>query len=98
MSTVLISRLEEKVQLLLKKMQFLKEENQRLQATVDEQQSELQHQHDHVGELQHKLTLLNVVASTRSDGEDTQELRKRMRHTINQYIREIDHCLTQLNE
>jgi hypothetical protein len=98
MSTVLISRLEEKMQLLLKKLQFLKEENQRLQATVEQQRSEIQGQRENIRELEQKVTLLNVAASARSDGDSSQELRKRMKHAINQYIREIDHCLTQLNE
>jgi hypothetical protein len=98
MSTVLISRLEEKVELLLKKMQYLKEENQRLQSTVDQQQAEMQSQQESLRELEQKITLLNVAASAHTDGENSQELRKRMRHAINQYIREIDHCLTQLNE
>jgi len=98
MEVVLISRLEEKFQLLLKKMQYLQEENERLRLTVARQQTESGEQATKIRELENNMALQKIAGAAGSDGHDDSERRKQLRSTINKYIREIDHCIAQLNE
>lgn len=98
MEVMLISRLEEKFQSLLKKMQYLKQENERLQLTVTRQQTEFSQQQDRIKEMENSVALLKITGSAASDGHEDPERRKVLRSTINKYIREIDHCIAQLND
>jgi hypothetical protein len=98
MTAVPISRVEEKVQLLLKKMLFLQEENQRLQNTVDLQQKGLQEQKEQIKELEQKISLLKIASTTGAGSPESSVVRKELKNTINQYIREIDHCIARLRE
>ncbi|HEX5551870.1 MAG TPA: hypothetical protein VFX43_01395 [Chitinophagaceae bacterium] len=93
-----ISRLEEKFQLLLKKVQLLQEENQRLQNAVLEGQKQLQETREAVKELESKIALSKIATTTGNHGPGSQDQRAELRSTINKYIREIDHCIAQLNE
>lgn len=95
---MLISRLEEKFQLLLKKMQFLKEENARLQLSVEQYEQESARWKEKMKEMEQSATVLGIAGSASLDREQDPERRKLLRSTINKYIREIDHCIAQLND
>lgn len=98
MATILISRLEEKFQLLLKKMQSLQDENNRLQNIIAQQQKASEADQNNVRELEHKLALLKITTGQIQEGRGSAETRKHLKSTINKYIREIDHCISRLNE
>lgn len=98
MEVVLISRVEEKFQLLLKKMQYLREENERLQQLVERHEADAAGQQDKIKELENSLAMLKLAGSAGRDGQEDSDRRKQLRTTINKYIREIDHCIARLNE
>lgn len=97
MGTALLSRVEDKFLLLLKKMQSLAEENGRLQAALGSLEEQSARQLQKITELEASLHLLKVTGPAAGDGKEG-ERRKQLRSTINRYIREIDHCIAQLNE
>jgi hypothetical protein len=92
-----ISRLEEKLQLLLKKMQLLQEENQRLQQQAAQWQQQYRTACARIEELENQTALVRIASAT-GDGQLSDRTRIELRSTINKYIREIDHCIAQLNE
>jgi hypothetical protein len=98
MEVMLISRLEEKFQLLLKKMQFLKEENARLLLSLEQHEQETARWKEKVREMEQSAAVVSIAGSASTDGEQDPERRKLLRSTINKYIREIDHCIAQLND
>ncbi|TAN14980.1 MAG: hypothetical protein EPN37_10880 [Chitinophagaceae bacterium] len=98
MAELSISRLEEKIQLLLKKMQYVREENQRLQENVDQQQELLQQEQARAKDMEHQIALLKI-ANAQSSGEgQPAETKRALKSAINQYIHEIDNCIARLNE
>lgn len=92
-----ISRLEEKLQLLLKKMQLVQEENRRLQEQAAQWQQQYHSACARIEELENQSALVRI-ASTTGGGQLSDRMRVELRSTINKYIREIDHCIAQLNE
>lgn len=99
MADIILSRLEEKFQLVLKKMQLLQEENKRLEQTLAEKTIDLDVQQRKLEELKHQLTTQKIAANTLSEGvEASGHIRGELKRTLNKYIKEIDHCIAQLNE
>lgn len=92
-----ISRLEEKLQLLLKKLQLLQEENSRLRRQVTQQQEQYLQACAKAEDLENQAALLRIASRAGTTGMPD-EARVELRSTINRYIREIDHCIAQLNE
>lgn len=98
MADIILSRLEEKVQLLVKKVQFLQEENKRLEQGMAQKSEELRLQQEKMQELEQQLTTQRIAATTISEGDQTNSRRGDLKRALNKYIKEIDHCLAQLNE
>lgn len=98
MAGINLQGLEEKFQLLLKKLRYLQEENQRLGQTVERQQSEIIQQQSSLIALEDKVKMLKIAASADGDSRHITEGRKALRSTINSYIRDLDRCIARLNE
>jgi hypothetical protein len=96
MAVVNLQALEEKFQLLLKKLYHLQEENQLQKETIKRQQIEIEEQQSSLTALEDKVKMLKIAAS--ADGGGMREGRKELRSTINSYIRELDRCIARLNE
>lgn len=93
-----ISRLEEKIQLLLKKMQYVQEENRRLQENIQQQQIQLQQEQTHTKEVERQIALLKITNAQGSAEAQPLVAKRALKSAINEYIHEIDHCIAQLNE
>lgn len=100
MADMILSRVEEKLRLLLKKMQFLQEENTHLEKELAQKNGELQMLNEHLIKMEHQLTMQKIAARTMEcDGSDTNSTdRSELKKMLNIYIREIDHCIARLNE
>lgn len=95
-----IQRVEEKLHLLVKKLQQVQAENALLKEEVSIQQRELQQQQQAVQGLEERLQLMKI-ASTAQGGTtiaaEDQAFKKEIRGKINDYIKEIDRCIALLN-
>lgn len=98
MAELSISRLEEKIQLLLKRMENVREENQRLQENVEQKQELLLQEQVHAKEMEHQIALLKIANAQSSGGVQPAETKRALKSAINQYIHEIDNCIARLNE
>ena len=87
-----IKTVHDKLQLLLKSHQVLAKENQRLQKELDKSRLQLLQRDEHITALQQQLDALKLGSSAQSP-EEKAILEKR----INQYLKEIDKCLSLLN-
>lgn len=88
-----ISRLHQKLQLLLKQYQGLQKEQEKLQTKLKEVEDELGSAKEVNQQLQQQVWILKSAAS-----QLTEEDKKSFEKQINGYIREIDKCLTLLSE
>lgn len=88
-----LQRLEEKLQQLIRLQQTLHTENEKLQQALRLAEAEKSTWQQKATELEQQLNGLKSNKSTLSE-----EDRKEMEQKINQYIREIDRCITQLGE
>ncbi|HEY8958958.1 hypothetical protein [Chitinophaga sp.] len=94
-----IQRVEERLHLLVKKLQQVQAENALLKEEVSIQQQELQRQQQAVQGLEERLQLMKI-ASTAQGGTTIAEdeaFKKEIRGKINDYIKEIDRCIALLN-
>lgn len=94
-----IQRIDEKLHLLLKKLQQVQAENVLLKEQLLEQESTLSIQQETIATLENKLHLAKMAGAQGSPAgkEDDEEFRKEMRNKINDYIKEIDRCIALLN-
>ena len=95
-----IERIEDKLQLLVKKLQQLQGENALLREQIRLNEEELSAQNDAIATLSGKLQMKKIAGNTQgapSNKEDDDEFKKEMRNKINDYIREIDRCIAILN-
>jgi uncharacterized coiled-coil protein SlyX len=95
-----IQRIEDKLQLLVKKLQQVQGENVLLREQIRLNEEELSAQNDAIATLSGKLQMTKIAGSTQgapSTKEDDDEFKKEMRNRINDYIREIDRCIAILN-
>lgn len=90
-----IQRLEEKLQLLVKKYRQLQEENIILHQHILAGENELAQQRGIIGGLENKIALLQIAATASGTGGDGNK--KELRLKINEYIKEIDKCIALLN-
>ena len=88
-----LQRLEEKLQQLIRLQQTLHTENEKLQQALRIAEAEKSTWQQKTTELEQQLNGLKSNQSNLSE-----EDRKEMEQKINQYIREIDRCITQLGE
>jgi len=87
-----IKRLNEKLQLLLKKYQVLEKENEKLKHDLHQKVVNEKDMQEKAGLLQQQIEIAKLSA-VRPDPETKQELEKR----INTYIKEIDQCIAMLS-
>ncbi|GEP92442.1 hypothetical protein SAMN05660909_04297 [Chitinophaga terrae (ex Kim and Jung 2007)] len=95
-----IQRIEDKLHLLVKKLQQVQSENVLLREEITIQQQALQQQQQSIEQLEEKLHLMKIAASTQgSQNVNTEDeaFRKEVRGKINEYIKEIDRCIALLN-
>ena len=82
-----------KLQLLLKKYDSLKKENERLKKDLAEKEDAQNQYIEYVDELRQQVSILKASTSKMEEG-DKKEFEKR----INQYIKGIDKCIGLLSE
>ena len=96
-----IQRIDDKLHLLLKKLQQVQAENVLLKEHLQIQEGTLTNQQETIAALENKLHLAKMAGatgqSTPASREDDEEFRKEMRNKINDYIKEIDRCIALLN-
>ncbi|GAA0526044.1 hypothetical protein [Chitinophaga japonensis] len=95
-----IQRIEEKLFLLLKKLQQEQADNALLKEQLQLQQQETSRQQQTIAMLEEKLHLAKiagVAGGKPATPEEDEEFKKEMRNRINDYIREIDRCIALLN-
>jgi biopolymer transport protein ExbB/TolQ len=95
-----IQRIDDKLHLLLKKLQQVQAENVLLKEQLQAQEETLAARDETIGILENKLHLAKMAVATQgtpSSREDDEEFRKEMRSKINDYIKEIDRCIALLN-
>lgn len=95
-----IQRVEEKLHLLVKKLQQVQAENVLLKDEVKIHQQELQQQQQSLQVLEDRVQLMKI-ASTAQGGTtiatEDEAFKKEIRGKINEYIKEIDRCIALLN-
>ena len=99
MSATDLSHIESKFQLLLKRLQLLHDEKQKLAQKILADKAEILRQQEVITELEEKVKMLEMTTSP-ADGLAPADgaYRKEMRATLNAYIQEIDNCIAQLNK
>jgi hypothetical protein len=88
-----IKRVNDKLQQLLKQYQHLQKENERLKNTVKKQEEENQAKTQHIEQLEMKVNILKASAGKMNEAE-----KKAFEKKINQYLKEVDKCITLLSE
>jgi CHASE3 domain sensor protein len=88
-----IKRVNDKLQQLLKQYQQLQKENERLKNTVKKQEEESQAKMQQVEQLQMQVNILKASAGQMNEAD-----KKAFDKKINQYLKEIDKCITLLGE
>ena len=96
-----IQRIEDKLQLLVRKLQQVQGENVLLREQIRLNEEELSAQNDAIASLSNKLQMTKIAGNAQgtpsNNKEDDDEFKKEMRTRINDYIREIDRCIALLN-
>lgn len=83
----------EKLQLLLKQYNRLQKENERLKEELLESRNKETETSHRMQELQQQISILKVAS-----GDMTEKDKKEFEKKINQYIREIDKCISFLSQ
>lgn len=84
-------RISAKVQLLLKRLQVLQKENEKLKAGIKEFESAQVSKDDEIKILQLRTEALKATKTKLTDEE-----KKSLEKKINQYVKEIDRCIALL--
>jgi phage I-like protein len=85
--------INEKLQQLLKQYSRLQKENERLKVEITEAKQKEILTVQKLDEMQQQITILKVAS-----GELTEKDKKEFEKKINQYIREVDKCISFLSE
>jgi len=88
-----LQRINEKLQQLVKQYFSLQKENERLRLELTQLQDHHQTQSVYIEQLQQQTEILKL-AKNGMGAEEKKAFEKR----LNQYIKEIDRCITMLNE
>lgn len=88
-----ITSLERKLSLLIKEYRSLKENLRQLQKENSDLKSALGEKQEQLLGFQNKAKISKLVYNIRADESDTAELKKK----LDDYIREIDKCITHLS-
>lgn len=95
-----IQSIEDKVQLLLKKLQHIQSENVLLKEQLQTRDQDIQSQQTTIAALEDKLRLVKIAGAAQghpASATEDEEFKKEMRSKINDYIKEIDKCMAMLN-
>ncbi|PUZ27613.1 hypothetical protein GA0116948_10392 [Chitinophaga costaii] len=98
-----IQRIEEKLHLLLRKLQQVQGENTQLRMEMLEQQQAIDQQQQIIAGLEERLQLMKLASAQQGIGNNNEHaaeneaFRRDIRNKINEYIREIDRCMALLN-
>ena len=88
-----IERINEKLQVLMKKYQALQKENERIRTDLDNRNGKEKEWREKTESLQQQVEILKASGS-QSDPASKKEFEKR----INSYLKEIDRCIALLGE
>ena len=88
-----LKRIQDKMQLLLQQHLSLQKENSRLKQVLSEERKHHQQKALQAEQLQQRVDILSS-----SKGEMHGEEKKAFEKRLNQYVKEIDKCITLLNE
>ncbi|HMI78814.1 MAG TPA: hypothetical protein VK484_08470 [Ferruginibacter sp.] len=88
-----IKRINDKLQLLLKKHQSLQKDNERQTILIEELKQAKEKANGQIVTLQEQVSVLKAVAGQMNEAD-----KKEFEKNINQYIREIDKCIGILSE
>lgn len=88
-----ISRLSNKLQQLLKHCQHLQKENERMKAVVKKLENDNEVKAGQLDLLQQQLGILRAAAGQMNDSD-----KKAFEKKLNQYLKDIDKCITLLSE
>lgn len=95
-----IQRIEDKLHLLLKKLQLVQSENVLLKEEVNTQRKEIATQQQALATLEDRLRLMKIADAAQGTPASVSEndaFKKEIRGKINDYIKEIDRCIAMLN-
>lgn len=87
-----ISRVSEKLQLLLKQYHALQKENERLKQELEQERNSGNEMKEKAAWLQQQVEIAKVYS-----GEAEQETKNELEKRINTYIKEIDQCIALLS-
>lgn len=88
-----LKRIQDKLQLLLKKHIALQKENQALKEEISTQQKQVTQYQENMETLKQQVDILKL-----STGTMTEEDKKQFEKRINTYLKEIDRCIAMLGE
>lgn len=89
-----VSRIQGKLQTLVQELILLRKENAKLKQELDQTQLKLQSQQETIQQLHEQTELLKINSGSSLDQESKIALEKK----LDQYIREIDKCLSMMND
>lgn len=87
-----LTTLQEKVQLLIKRYALLEKENQQLKVSIEKQENLISSLEEKCKEKEHQLTAMRLNTSEMNPVEKEKMIKK-----IDQYIKEIDNSIKNLN-
>ena len=87
-------KVEDTIVRLIEENNFLKRENKKLQAENEGKKLDLENKTQLILEFQNKVNTKTIINSIGVEEKDTAELKE----IINQYINEIDRCITYLSK
>ena len=85
--------INEKLQQLLRKYNRLQKENERLREELNQSNEKERQVHSRVDELQQQISILKL-----SSGDMNEKDKKEFEKKINQYLKEIDKCISFLSQ
>ncbi|MBL0355835.1 MAG: hypothetical protein IPP72_02640 [Chitinophagaceae bacterium] len=88
-----IKRVNEKLQQLLRQYVALQRENEKLKNAAKKLAEENESRHQHIEQLQQQVSILKIAAGQMNDTD-----KKDFERKINQYIKDVDKCITLLSE
>ena len=88
-----IKRVNIKLQQLLKQYLLLQKENEKFKEAANKLQEQNENQLQQIQQLKQQVNILKIAAGQLTEGD-----KKTFEKNINQYIKEIDKCITLLSE
>ncbi len=85
--------INDKLQQLLKQLSRYKKENEQLRSKLENQNKEKENSENKLAELQQQIAILKLAAGDMNDKD-----KKDFERKINQYVKEIDKCISYLGQ